>query len=246
MKNTALVSGSLVKILKNESKLILRQLIKIKRSENIQRICPDFVGAALFMNIKNTVFCAELWDVLENTLAQYRSKYTTESIKEITSIQATRNAYKKLGKDPSRYRPSGEALIRRILKGNKLYKVNTAVDIINLASILYGYSIGGFDCDKIRGNELILGVGDKNEPYEGIGRGVLNIENMPVYRDAIAGIGTPTSDNERTKLDTNTIRILVIVNGYDNNQTQVEACTQFISQYLELYTSGTNKQIILF
>ena len=225
---------------------MLRQFIKIKSSENIQKICPDFVGVALFMNIKNTAFSLELWNALENTLAQYRNKYTIESIKEITSIQATRNTYKKLGKDPSRYRPSGEALIRRILKGSELYKVNTAVDIINLASIVYGYSIGGFDYDKIRGNELILGIGNKNEPYEGIGRGALNIENMPVYRDAIGGIGTPTSDNERTKLDENTIHILVIVNGYDNNQIQVEACAQFISQYLELYTSGTNKHIILF
>lgn len=225
---------------------MLRQFIKIKRSENIQKICPDFVGAALFMDIKNTAFSLELWNALENTLAQYRNKYTTESIKGITSIQATRNTYKKLGKDPSRYRPSGEALIRRILKGSELYKVNTAVDIINLASIVYGYSIGGFDYNKIRGNELLLGIGNKNEPYEGIGRGSLNIENMPVYRDAIGGIGTPTSDNERTKLDENTIRILVIVNGYDNNQIQVEACAKFISQHLELYTSGTNKHIILF
>ena len=73
-----------------------------------------------------------------------------------------------LGKDPSRYRPSGEALIRRILKGQSLYHINTLVDLINLASMKFGYSIGGFDSDKIDGDKLILGVGAHAEPYEGI------------------------------------------------------------------------------
>ena len=63
------------------------------------------------------------------------------------------------------------------------------------------YSIGGFDADKFVGDTLTLGVGRAGEPYEGIGRGLLNIEGLPVYRDAEGGVGTPTSDNERTKND---------------------------------------------
>ena len=60
----------------------------------------------------------------------------------------------------------------------------------------------------------MLGRGDAGEPYEGIGRGTLNIEGMPVYRDAVGGIGTPTSDNERTKISLSTTRLLMIVNCY--------------------------------
>ena len=106
----------------------------------------------------------------------YRQRYTTDSIKLIPAIQATRQAYKKCGKDPSRYRPSSEALCRRILRGIPLYQIDTLVDLINLASIYSGHSIGGFDRDKIQGDRLVLGIGKAGEPYEGIGRGELNIE----------------------------------------------------------------------
>lgn len=159
---------------------------------------------------------------------------------------ATRQIYKRCGKDPSRYRPSSEALIRRMLKGHELYQINTAVDLINLASIRFGYSIGGFDADKIQGNQLILGIGKAEEPYEGIGRGPLNIEGLPVYRDREGGIGTPTSDHERTKLSTTTENILALVNGYDGNKEQVLACAQFMQELFQKYTDAHDTEIILF
>lgn len=76
------------------------------------------------------------------------------------------------------------SLCRRLLRGLSLYQIDTLVDLINLASINSGHSIGGFDRDKIQGDKLVLGIGKAGEPYEGIGRGELNIEGMPVYRDA--------------------------------------------------------------
>ena len=82
-------------------------------------------------------------------------------------------------KDPNRYRPSSEALRRRILRELPLYKVDTLVDLINLVSIRSGYSIGGFDADKIAGGSLVLGVGREGEIYHGIGRGELNIAGLP-------------------------------------------------------------------
>lgn len=99
-------------------------------------------------------------------------------------IQATRTVYKCCGKDPSRYRPSSEALMRRMLKGLDLYQIDTAVNLINLASIAYGYTIGGFDAGKTAGDTIVLGIGREGEPYEGIGRDLLNIAGLPVYRDA--------------------------------------------------------------
>ena len=86
-----------------------------------------------------------------------------------------------------------------MLQGKELYQIDTLVDLVNLASIAFGYSIGGFDADKFVGDTLTLGIGREGEPYEGIGRGMLNIAGLPVYRDAQGGVGTPTSDNERTK-----------------------------------------------
>lgn len=215
-------------------------------SDDIRSRCPDFVGAALYADIRNSDFCPALWDEIERFRRDYCSRHTTDSIKAMPAIQATREAYKRCGKDPSRYRPSSEALVRRILKGNDLYRVDTAVDLINLASIAYGYSIGGFDEDKITGDTLTLGIGQSGEPYEGIGRGPLNIEGLPVYRDSQGGIGTPTSDNERTKLSLDTRRLLAIVNGYDGNREQVAACARYMADLLRQYAGSTGEQIILF
>ena len=121
-------------------------------SEELRKACPQFKGAAVFATVENTPYSAELWDEIGKFIAEYRSKYTIDSIKDMPSIQATRKTYKVCGKDPSRYRPSGEALCRRILKGMDLYQIDTMVDLVNLASIAYGYSNGfyGYNRDEIK------------------------------------------------------------------------------------------------
>lgn len=215
-------------------------------SDDIRGRCPEFVGAALGMDIRNSAFCPALWDEIGRFQTAYRTRHTPDSIKEMPAIQATRTAYKRCGKDPSRYRPSGEALVRRLLKGHDLYRVNTVVDLINLASIAFGYSIGGFDEDRIQGDTLTLGIGREGEPYEGIGRGPLNIEGLPVYRDAAGGIGTPTSDHERTKLHLDSRRLLALVNGYDGNREQVTACARYMAELLQRHAAGENETICLF
>lgn len=197
-------------------------MFDITVSDRIKEWCPDFRGAAVFAKVENSGFSEELWSEIERFSVEYRLRYTTDSIKSMTPINATRQAYKVLGKDPSRYRPASEALCRRILKGMELYRIDTLVDLINLVSIASGFSIGGFDADKINGNLLVLGVGEKDEPYEGIGRGMLNIENLPVYRDSIGGIGTPTSDNERTKITLQTTHLLTIINSYSGEEGLAE------------------------
>ena len=214
-------------------------------SEEIRQRCPDFVGIAVLASVSNSPSNAELWEEIDRFIADYRERYTVDSIKLMPSIQATREAYRRCGKDPSRYRPSGEALVRRTLKGNDLYHVDTLVDLINLASIAYGYSIGGFDADKIEG-PLTLGIGRECEPYEGIGRGPLNIADLPVYRDAQGGIGTPTSDHERTKITLSTTRLLTIVNGYDGNRDNVLACARFIQDLLRRYAKCNSIEMIEF
>ena len=203
-------------------------------------VCPEFVGACITANISNTQYSADLWSEIGALGAEYRATLTTESLKDMTSIQATRRIYKLCGKDPSRYRPSGEALVRRVLQGKGLYQVDTLVDLINLASMKYGYSIGAFDADKFSGDTLTLGIGKEGEPYEGIGRGMINIAGLPVYRDAVGGVGTPTSDHERTKVSLSTTRLLVLVNGYDGSEQGVTDTAEYIIKLLNKYCAATN------
>ena len=211
--------------------------MKIEVSSEIRTACPAFAGVAISAKVVNTAYNEELWKKINEFTVRYREMYTTDSIKDMTTIHATREAYKKCGKDPSRYRPSAEALRRRLMRGLELYRIDTLVDLINLVSLRTGYSIGGFDADKIQGNNLELGVGRAEEPFEGIGRGTLNIEGLPVYRDLTGGIGTPTSDNERTKMGLETRHILAIVNGYSGCDGLAEAAGM-IQELLRKYAAS--------
>ena len=214
--------------------------MKIVVSQEIEQVCPGFVGACVEAQVVNTPYCAELWDEIHELEERFRQELTTESLKEQSGIAATRRVYKACGKDPSRYRPASEQLIRRMLQGKELYQIDTLVDLVNLASIAFGYSIGGFDADKFVGDTLTLGVGRDGEPYEGIGRGMLNIAGLPVYRDAQGGVGTPTSDNERTKMELSTTRLVVLINGYDGNEARVVENAQYILTLLQKYCQSVN------
>lgn len=220
-------------------------MINIKISDEFRNICPDFRGIAIYAFVKNVQYNQSLWNKMNVTAQGYKDSHTIENIKTNAVIAKTREAYKKFGKDPNRYRPSAEALCRRVVKGIPFYQINTLVDIINLVSVETGYSIGGFDADKIMGNLLTLGIGQKDEPYEAIGRGMLNIEGMPVYRDAIGGIGTPTSDHERTKIDLNTIHLLLLINGYSGHQGLTETAA-YMQSLLKEFAQSTGENVFYF
>jgi len=220
--------------------------MKIIISDSVRKKCPNLCVGMVEADVKNTEKCKSLWEKIKQAEDDFKQTYTTESIKLRPSIAATRAAYRVLGKDPSRYRPSNEQLVRRILQEKELYQINTLVDINNLASIHWGYSIGGFDEDKITGDILTLGIGRAGESYEGIGRGSLNIEFLPVYRDAKGGIGTPTSDHERTKIGLDIHRLLFLINGYDGNRENILNCASELQDLLKQYafSDGGSVQLI--
>ena len=220
--------------------------MKIIVSQEIESVCPTFVGAAVEAQVVNTPYCTELWDEIHALEERFRQELTTESLKQLPGIAATRNVYKACGKDPSRYRPASEQLIRRMLQGKELYQIDTLVDLVNLASIAFGYSIGGFDADKFVGDTLTLGVGREGEPYEGIGRGIINIAGLPVYRDAEGGVGTPTSDHERTKMTLSTTHLGVLINGYDGNEARVTDNARFIQELLRKYCQSDGSTVTLY
>ncbi len=225
--------------------MMIKQM-KVIVSQEIESVCPNFVGACVEAEVVNTPYCQPLWDEINALGEQLKTDLTTESLKDLSGIAATRRVYKACGKDPSRYRPSSEALIRRMLQGKSLYQIDTLVDLINLASIRYGYSIGGFDADRFVGETLTLGIGRDGEPYEGIGRGLINIAGLPVYRDAAGGVGTPTSDHERTKITLRTTHLLVLVNGYDGNETTVLANAEYIQHLLRTYCGSDGGTCFLY
>ena len=216
-------------------------MIPIFINNLIYNACPQFVSVQFECDVTNSDYNDALWREIESFTNYFRNNYKIKDINKFPPILATRNTYKKLGKEPNRYRPSSEALRRRILKNVDLYKINTLVDAINLISLKTGYSIGGFDASLIQGS-LELGVGQKDEKFEAIGRGYLNIEHLPVYRDSIGGIGTPTSDEERTKISNNTNKLLMLLNAYSGNEG-LEESIEYATYVLEKYLGAKNMEV---
>lgn len=125
-------------------------------------------------------------------------------------IRATRAAYKALGKDPARYRGSAEALLRRIVAGKGLPRINSVVDVINLVSAESRMPLGLYDLEKARG-AVTFRAGRVGETYKGIGKFDLNLEGLPVFCDDLGPFGSPTSDSERSMVTTQTRRVLAVV-----------------------------------
>lgn len=191
--------------------------------KELKGACPVSAGAAVYAEAKNTSCYEGLREEIQSFTERLITTAQLEGIKKQSVIAATREAYKRCGKDPGRYHPSAEALRRRLMQGIILYQIDALVGLIDLVFPQTRYSIGGSDVDKIIDTNLELGIGKKEEPFEGISHGVLNIEGFPVYRDAVGGIGTPTGDNERTKMSLETIHILATANGYNGKEGLQEA-----------------------
>lgn len=217
--------------------------MQIQISEEFIQICPHFIGACIQAQVKNSPYDSALWVEIKAQSTKLKATHTTQSIKDITSVCATRHIYRLAGKDPSRYRPAAEALMRRIIQDKELYQISTLVDIINLASIVYGYSIGGFDTQRFNGDKLVLGIGKADEPYLGIGRGAINIAGMPVYRDANGGVGTPTSDHERTKITPETRHVTILINGYDGDLSRVTETSDYLKTLLVKHADATDLNV---
>ncbi len=200
--------------------------------------CPDIFLSCIECDVVIEPFHEDLWAVIDDKCKEISRSLEVEDIRHIPAVAASRDAYKACGKDPARYRVSAEALLRRVVKDKGLYQINNVVDLLNLVSISSGFSIGGYDADKIYGN-IVMGIGEKDEPYEGLGRGGLNIEGMPVLRDRQGAFGTPTSDSERTGVRSDTNRFLMVIISYRGGLAIHEA-SQLALALLTKYASASN------
>lgn len=205
--------------------------MNIKINDDIKNKLGDFTVAALTFTVSVNVNeqLNQLIDKLEVDIA---NKYELADVLTIPNIKDARDGYKVLGKDPSRYRLACESLLRRLVKGNKLYRINNVVDVGNVLSIETSRSIAVLDADKIVG-DVEIRVG-KDEMYEGIGRGQINIENIPVYCDQIGPFGSPTSDTMRTMITDETKNVLVFIisfNGKNYLDNDIELCQNLYNEY---------------
>lgn len=199
-------------------------------TDEILNILPDFHIIAMTMDV-----VVESSEYLEQLIASYeqkiREEYSIEDVLNIPLIKEARDGYKALGKDPSRYRLAVESLYRRIVKGNSLYRINNIVDLGNLLSLEVCRSVAVLDFDKIQG-DVYVRRGTQDDIYEGIGRGIINVDKIPLYCDEIGPFGCPTSDVMRTRITDETKKILLMIICFSDKLLE-----QYRDTAIKMYTT---------
>jgi len=124
----------------------------------------------------------------------------------VGDVARARALYRRFGVDPTRVRPSSEALLRRLKKGEPLPRVNSLVDVANAMSVQLQVPVGLYDLDKASGDELSIRLGAEGEGYEGIRKEHVNVAGRLCVADAEGPLGNPSADSARTMITTDTQR----------------------------------------
>lgn len=174
----------------------------------------------------------------EKVIPSVLSDIKDKNWSEIKGINGTRNAYKAFGRDPTRYRVSSEALLRRIKRGDKLYQINSVVDVNNRVSIESGLSIGSYDLDKIEG-DITFTASKSGECYTGIGKDIIDLENLLVLKDEKGPFGSTMSDSTRTMVTLDSKNILVIIYCFQDD-IDLDSLVKIASDLFIKYSDAKN------
>ena len=152
----------------------------------------------------------DLAKLMDDVCSRRRQEFTVESLAEAEPVRAVRAMFREWGMDPSKYRPSSEALLRRVVQGKGLYRVSNVVDIGNLGSIETGWPYGCYDRSKIN-VPICFRHGAADERYEGIGKQTWHLEGRPVLADPEGPFGSPISDSTRSMITERAAQIMIVI-----------------------------------
>lgn len=217
--------------------------VKITIDAELIKKTPNFKVGVLTCDV--TINSASIIDELvEKWEKEIERNIKIEDVVTLDVIIDGRNAYKTYGKDPSRYRLAVESLYRRLAKGNRLYRINNVVDLGNVLSLKTRKSVAVLDSSKIEG-DILIRLGRDEDDYYGIGRGKLNITNIPLYEDQLGPFGSVTSDTERTMITRDTSSVLLFIisfSGEDGLDQELEYAKHIYKTYAD--ASNFDKYII--
>lgn len=211
-------------------------MINIQIASNISEISPNIVLGCIIGEVAVSPSNEALLEIMSQE--SLKQRYSVDAIANLPRIKETREFYSAGGKDPSRYRGSAEALLRRLAQGKGLYNVNNVVDINNLLSIRSHFSVGSYDLAQLT-PPLCFGTGKQGESYKGIGKGVVNIEHLPVFIDEQGPFGSPTSDSERAMIRADTTNLLMIVISF-SGRDGISETLDLGMEWLTKFANGRN------
>ena len=179
----------------------------------------------------------KFWNYMkEEVLPQVRSAIEGKEWSEISGVKGSRAVYKAFGRNPGRYRVSSEALLRRVRRGDELYHINSVVDVNNLISVKSGLSVGSYDLEHIHG-EITLRKAGQGEGYQGIGKDILDMENMLVLADDEGIFGSTLSDSTRAMVTEQTKDVLVVIYCFEKDidlEAVLEDAENAFSQFADV------------
>ncbi|WP_238883906.1 B3/4 domain-containing protein [Clostridium sp. YIM B02551] len=211
-------------------------MIEVKISEELKKICPEVKLGCIEAQVNVQSSDDGLWKEINYYCEVLNKEIKIEDLASLSRIKDGRETYKKLGKVPSKYRLSSEALLRRILQGKGMYKVNNIVDINNLISIKSKFPVGSYNIKNLH-SPINLVIGKEGEQYKGIGKENINIANLPVLADSLGSFGSPTSDSERAMITDNVSEILICIFCF-SGKTNMEEYLEYGKDLLERYANG--------
>lgn len=219
----------------NENRAVTVTDVRI--ASELKKKCPSVALGC----VQSTVVCnpsgKDLNALLLSCEERFAKSFDGRAVLEAPAILATRAAYKALGKDPARYRGSAEALLRRLIAGKGLPRINNVVDAINLVSVESRLPIGLYDLAKVEG-AIEFRAGKASETYKGIGKYDLNLEGLPLFSDRQGPHGSATSDSERTMVSNATKQVLAIIVSFGGTGG-LEQWTKRLSDLLQQHASAT-------
>ena len=216
-------------------------MIDVRISQQLKAKCAKAALGCVECEVETGPTPAQLDELLGACEERIVKLADPRAILEAPALLATRAGYKALGKDPARYRGSAEALLRRVIAGKGLPRINSVVDVINLVSVESRLPIGLYDLAHVEG-AIEFRAGRAGETYKGIGKYDLNLEGLPLFADAKGPHGSATSDSERTMVTENTKRVLAIIVAF-GGPSGLEQWSQRLAELLAAHTAATNTEI---
>jgi DNA/RNA-binding domain of Phe-tRNA-synthetase-like protein len=216
-------------------------MVRVTIDAALKMKCSRTALGCVTAHVEAGASAAALIEVMKARETEIQKLPDPRGVLASAQVEATRSAYKALGKDPARYRGSAEALLRRMVAGKGLPQINAVVDVINLVSVESRLPIGLYDLAHVQG-DVVFRRGRAGETYKGIGKYDLNLEGLPVFCDAVGPHGSPTSDSERTMVTAETRQVLAVIVSFGGAEG-LDRWAQRMFALLMQFASGSEMEI---
>lgn len=221
-------------------------ILDITISQPLKNSIPDFkIASILYQNIQ----VIDSPQMIKGRLQLFQEglffDLENKNITDIPAIKEWRTIFKKIGKDPNRYRHSAEALLRRVKKQQYLHPINSSIDLNNFFSMQYGIPIGIYDTSQLKG-PITIRIGEEGEQYNGLNGRSNSLDKLIISADKEGPFGSPFVDSDRAPITKRTKEALQIVylQATTSNETAEKMVQSFMDMFVQIHGGEASCSII--